>query len=52
MTTKSTTTTVASLATSLKTSPKVVRGKLRRAGYKPSKEGWKVTAAMRKAISA
>ncbi len=45
-------TTVASYAKSLKLSPKVVRGKLRRAGLKPSKDGWKVTAAVRKALAA
>lgn len=42
---KSTVTTVASLAKSLKMSPKVARGKLRRAGWKPTKDGWSFPTA-------
>lgn len=49
-------TTVASIAKSLKLSPKVARGKLRRAGMKPTKDGWQFPksreAAIRKALTA
>lgn len=43
MTTK--TVTLVALAKTAKVSPKVARGKLRRAGWKPTKDGWQFSGA-------